>query len=129
MVPFSRVEQVIEGYAPYKREICVACECKNGPQSWSGNGGLPMHHRCFKIVDPTQNALMYIIQQLFPGEENFERRHIAHRTAIQAVREVCNSPLRAYAELYGRIALTSLFNSVGVEAAMRYRAESQLSKL
>ncbi len=115
-------------------QICGICErgiVRTLPENqftrWATKKSGLVHRECFSLIKPSVDASTEAINHWL--EEGCRIRRSwefvsAHTEANEAVkRACCPETVFSYLEKNGEAALTSLFNTVGVDAAKNYKAD------
>jgi hypothetical protein len=116
-----REELIAKIRAKYDAEGCGICEKKGADILWFSPFSRGAHSVCFGTIKNVEADLMNKIDIVF--KENIDR-NMAHIRAVRAVQqELGNISLKKYLETQGVDQLKSLFDSVGLVAALTIPAK------
>jgi hypothetical protein len=115
----------------YTSEKCGICKRQGNDDKafWYNPTSRWAHSTCLAQIKPLENELFAKINELFPGHLETRQRNMAHLCAIRVVENLCEpDSLLQYYQKQGAAALTNLFNSEGINAALRFAAANMQSK-
>lgn len=114
-------ESEFQEYIPIENIACGICEKEERLEDrvyWPNPMSAKAHKGCFEKIKKSEDLLLKTIFEVFAGQKLCEQKGDTHIEAIRAVKRGCNGEtILSYFEKRGEEALTSLFNTVGLQAA------------